>query len=393
MQADAILEMKLRRLTGLEREKIEQELTELLKTIEYLNELLKSDDKINEVIKAELNEIKEKYNDERKTKIDLTAIEYIEDESLIPIEKIMIILTNKGYIKRMPIDVYKIQNKGGVVIKGMTTNDEDFAEHMIALQTHDYVLMFTNKGKVYRMKGYKIPEYGRQAKGLPIVNLIPIEKDEYVKTIISLNEKDNYTNLIFITKNGLTKRTKIDEFDSIRENGKIAINLKEQDELMTVKKTNGKNHIVIASNNGRMVRFEEEEIRVMGRTASGVKGMEMTGSHCIDAGVASEDQEVLVITENGYGKRTNINEYRATHRGSKGVKALNTTEKTGNIVAFRLVNDEEDLIIITNNGTIIRIPIDQISKMSRVTQGVRLIKLKEDQKVTAAVNVLSEEEV
>lgn len=393
MQADAILEMKLRRLTGLEREKIEQELTELLKTIEYLNELLKSDDKINEVIKAELNEIKEKYNDERKTKIDLTAIEYIEDESLIPIEKIMIILTNKGYIKRMPIDVYKIQNKGGVGIKGMTTNDEDFAEHMIALQTHDYVLMFTNKGKVYRMKGYKIPEYGRQAKGLPIVNLIPIEKDEYVKTIISLNEKDNYTNLIFITKNGLTKRTKIDEFDSIRENGKIAINLKEQDELMTVKKTNGKNHIVIASNNGRMVRFEEEEIRVMGRTASGVKGMEMTGSHCIDAGVASEDQEVLVITENGYGKRTNINEYRATHRGSKGVKALNTTEKTGNIVAFRLVNDEEDLIIITNNGTIIRMPIDQISKMSRVTQGVRLIKLKEDQKVTAAVNVLSEEEV
>ncbi len=393
MQADAILEMKLRRLTGLEREKIEQELTELLKTIEYLNELLKSDDKINEVIKAELNEIKEKYNDERKTKIDLTAIEYIEDESLIPIEKIMIILTNKGYIKRMPIDVYKIQNKGGVGIKGMTTNDEDFVEHMIALQTHDYVLMFTNKGKVYRMKGYKIPEYGRQAKGLPIVNLIPIEKDEYVKTIISLNEKDNYTNLIFITKNGLTKRTKIDEFDSIRENGKIAINLKEQDELMTVKKTNGKNHIVIASNNGRMVRFEEEEIRVMGRTASGVKGMEMTGSHCIDAGVASEDQEVLVITENGYGKRTNINEYRATHRGSKGVKALNTTEKTGNIVAFRLVNDEEDLIIITNNGTIIRMPIDQISKMSRVTQGVRLIKLKEDQKVTAAVNVLSEEEV
>ncbi|MDD4027525.1 MAG: DNA gyrase subunit A [Bacilli bacterium] len=393
MQADAILEMKLRRLTGLEREKIEQELTELLKTIEYLNELLKSDDKINEVIKAELNEIKEKYNDERKTKIDLTAIEYIEDESLIPIEKIMIILTNKGYIKRMPIDVYKIQNKGGVGIKGMTTNDEDFVEHMIALQTHDYVLMFTNKGKVYRMKGYKIPEYGRQAKGLPIVNLIPIEKDEYVKTIISLNEKDNYTNLIFITKNGLTKRTKIDEFDSIRENGKIAINLKEQDELMTVKKTNGKNHIVIASNNGRMVRFEEEEIRVMGRTASGVKGMEMTGSHCIDAGVASEDQEVLVITENGYGKRTNINEYRATHRGSKGVKALNTTKKTGNIVAFRLVNDEEDLIIITNNGTIIRMPIDQISKMSRVTQGVRLIKLKEDQKVTAAVNVLSEEEV
>jgi len=393
MQADAILEMKLRRLTGLEREKIEQELTELLKTIEYLNELLKSDDKINEVIKAELNEIKEKYNDERKTKIDLTAIEYIEDESLIPIEKIMIILTNKGYIKRMPIDVYKIQNKGGVGIKGMTTNDEDFAEHMIALQTHDYVLMFTNKGKVYRMKGYKIPEYGRQAKGLPIVNLIPIEKDEYVKTIISLNEKDNYTNLIFITKNGLTKRTKIDEFDSIRENGKIAINLKEQDELMTVKKTNGKNHIVIASNNGRMVRFEEEEIRVMGRTASGVKGMEMTGSHCIDAGVASEDQEVLVITENGYGKRTNINEYRATHRGSKGVKALNTTEKTGNIVAFRLVNDEEDLIIITNNGTIIRMPIDQISKMSRVTQGVRLIKLKEDQKVTAAVNVLPDEEV
>lgn len=391
MQADAILEMKLRRLTGLEREKIEEELAELLKIIKYLNELLLSDDKIREVIKEELTEIKEKYNDERKTKIDISAVEYIEDESLIPNEKIMITLTNKGYIKRMPMEIYKSQNKGGVGIKGMTTNEEDFAEYMIALESHDYVMMFTNKGKVYRMKGYKIPEYGRQAKGLPIVNLIPIENEEYVKSIISLSKTDGHENLVFITRNGLIKRTKINEFDSIRENGKIAITLKEADELMAVKKTQGTNYIVIASSQGRMVRFDESEIRIMGRTASGVKGMEMTGSHCIDAGVANQKQEILVITENGYGKRTEIDEYRTTHRGSKGVKALNTTDKTGNIIAFKAVKEDEDLIIITNAGTIIRMPINQISKMSRVTQGVRLIKLKEDQIVTTAVNVMSEE--
>lgn len=392
MQSDAILEMKLRRLTGLEREKIELELKDLLKTIEYLNSLLVSDEKIKEVIKQELIEIKEKYDDERKTLIDLSAVEYIEDESLIDVEQIMITLTNKGYIKRMPVDTYRIQNKGGVGIKGMTTNEEDFVEHMIVLSTHDNVLLFTSKGKVYRMKGYKVPEFGRQAKGLPIANLIPIEKDEYVRSIISLSDNDISENLVFITKNGLVKRTDIKEFDRIRETGKIAITLKDDDELLKVKKSKGNNHIVIASSNGRMVRFNEDEVRVMGRTASGVKGMEMTQGHCIDAGVAKKNQEVLVITENGYGKRTNIDEYRVTRRGGKGVKALNVTEKTGNIVAFRLVEENEDVILITNSGMIIRMPIDQISKMGRVTQGVRLIKLKENQFVTTAVNIMPDEE-
>ncbi len=391
-QSEAILEMKLRRLTGLEREKIEEELAELMKTIENLNELLLSDSKICETIKRELLEIKEKYNDERRTKIDLSAIEYIEDESLIPIESIIITLTNKGYIKRMPIDTYRIQNKGGVGIKGMTTNSEDFAEHLIVLGTHDYVMLFTNKGKVYRMKAYMIPEYSRQAKGLPIVNLIPIEKDECVKAILSLSKDETESCLLFVTKNGIVKRTNINEFDSIRENGKMAITLKENDELIAVKKTAGKSHIVLASSKGRMVRFNESEIRIMGRAASGVRGIDVMDGQCIDAGIASENQEVLVVSENGYGKRTNIDEYRVTHRGSKGVKALNTTAKTGNIVAFKLANNEEDLIIITDSGTIIRIPINQISTMSRVTQGVRLIKLKEDQKVTAVVNIISEEE-
>ncbi len=391
-QSEAILEMKLRRLTGLEREKIEEELAELAKTIEYLNSLLLSEPKICEVIKTELLEIKDKYSDERRTKIDLSAIEYIEDESLIPVESIMITLTNKGYIKRMPIDTYKIQNKGGVGIKGMTTNEEDFAEHLIVLETHDHVMLFTNKGKVYRMKGYKIPEYGRQAKGLPIVNLIPIEKDEYVKAILSLSDSEINNCLLFVTKGGIVKRTLISEFDSIRENGKMAITLKDEDELIAVKKTDGNKHVILASSKGRMVRFDEKEIRIMGRAASGVKGIDVMNGYCIDASVASDDQEVLVVSENGYGKRTKIEEYRVTHRGSKGVKALNTTTKTGNIVAFKLVNNEEDLIIITDSGVIIRIPVNQISAMSRVTQGVRLIKLKEDQKVTAVVNIMSEEE-
>ena len=391
VQADAILELKLRRLTGLERDKIEAELNDLLKEIEELKSILGSEEKILDIIKKELLEIKNRYADERRTHIDMTAIDYIEDESLIPVEDIMITLTEKGYIKRITTDTYKLQNKGGVGVKGMTTNEEDFVEHMLALTTHDYLMLFTNKGKVYRMKGYEIPEFSRQSKGLPIINLIPLEKDEKVSSMFTINPNDESKYLLFATKQGLVKRCNILDFENIRSGGKIAINLKEDDELISVNKTDGTKFIVLASSNGRLVRFDENEIRVMGRTASGVRGIDLGDGYCIDANIVEPDREVLVVTENGYGKRTSIEEYRITHRGSKGVKTLNSTEKTGGIVAFKVVDNDEDLMIITNNGMIIRIPIAQISVMSRVTQGVRLISLKDEQKVSSVFNIKIED--
>ena len=391
IQTDAILELKLRRLTGLEREKIEAELNELLKEIEELKSILASEQKVLDIIKKELLEIKNKYSDDRRTTIDMTAIDYIEDESLIPVDDVMITLTNKGYIKRLAVDTYKLQNKGGVGVKGMSTNEEDFVEHMLVLTTHDYLMFFTNKGKIYRMKGYEVPEFSRHAKGLPIINLLPLEKDEKVTSMFTVSKKDDAKFLVFVTKDGLIKRCNLSEFDNIRKSGKIAITLKENDELIAVLKTNGSEFIAIASSNGRMVRFDENEVRIMGRTASGVRGIDVGEGYCIDANIADAGKEVLVATEKGYGKRTTIDEYRITHRGSKGVKTLNTTEKTGNIVAFKIVNDQEDLMIITNSGMVIRIPISQISVMSRVTQGVRLISLKENQLLTAVFNIPKED--
>ena len=387
IQTDAILELKLRRLTGLEREKIEAELDALLKEIEELKAILASEQKVLEIIKKELLEIKNKYSDERRTHIDMTAIDYIEDESLIPEEEIMITLTNKGYIKRLTVDTYKTQNKGGVGVKGMSTNEEDFVERMLVLTTHDYLMFFTNKGKVYRMKGYEVPEYNRQAKGLPIINLLPLDKDERVSSMFTINKEDDSKYLVFVTRNGLVKRCNISEFDSIRSSGKIAISLKDDDELISVSKSDGNKYIAMVSSEGKMVKFSENEVRIMGRSASGVKGIELEDSYCIDANIAEEDKEVLVVTDRGYGKRTVMNEYRITHRGSKGVKALNSTEKTGNIVAFKVVTSDQDLIIITNSGMVIRIPINQVSLMSRVTQGVRLISLKENQNVTTVFNI------
>ena len=382
-QADAILEMKLRRLTGLERDKIENELNELLARIKELKSILESDEKVYAIIKEELLEIKNKYGDDRRTSIDMTAIDYIEDESLIPVEDIVVTLTKKGYIKRLAVDTYKVQNKGGVGVKGMSTNEEDFVEQLLTITTHDYVLFFSNKGRAYRIKGYEIPEFSRQAKGIPIINLLPIEKDEYITTLLSISKEDDSKYITFVTKKGLVKRTNLSEFDSIRKSGKIAISLKENDELLSVNKTNGENEIVIGASNGRLVRFNENEIRIMGRTASGVKGINISEDDiCVSAEKVNDDSDVLIITENGYGKRTKISEYRLTHRGSKGVKALNVTEKNGSLVAVKNVNDDEDLMIITDSGIIIKIPIDQVSKMSRVTQGVRLINLKDNQKVT-----------
>ena len=393
IQSDAILEMKLRRLTGLERDKIENELNDLLEKIKDFKAILASDERIFGIIKSELLEIKDKYADERRTSIDMTAIDYIEDESLIPVEDIIVTLTNKGYIKRLTTDTYKVQNKGGVGVKGMSTNEEDFVEKMVTVKTHDYILFFSNKGKVYKIKGYEIPEFSRQAKGLPIINLLPIEKDEKINSILSISKDDNSDYITFVTRKGLVKRTKIEEFDSIRKSGKIAITLKEDDELLFVTKTDGNNEIVIGSSNGRLVRFNENEIRVMGRTASGVKGIEIPeDAICVSAEKVDPTSDILIITENGYGKRTNIEEYRLTHRGSKGVKALNVTEKNGNLAAVKNVNDDEELMIITNSGIIIKIPMNQVSKMSRVTQGVRLINLKENQKVTTIATTKAENE-
>ncbi len=392
LQADAILEMKLRRLTGLEREKIENELRELLAKIEELKSILASEEKVLAIIKEELQEIKDKYADERRTNIDMTAIDYIEDESLIPVEDIIITLTNKGYIKRLTTDTYKLQNKGGVGVKGMSTNEEDFVEQMVTVKTHDHILFFSNKGKVYRIKGYEIPEFSRQAKGLPIINLLQLEKNEKINTILNVSKDDEDKYITFVTKNGLVKRTELSEFDSIRKSGKIAITLKEEDELLFVSKTNGENEIVIGASNGRLVRFNENEIRVMGRTASGVRGIDIPEDvMCVSAEKVDKTSDILIITEKGYGKRTNIDEYRLTHRGSKGVKALNITEKNGNLVSVKNVSDNEDLMIITDSGIIIRIPMSQVSKMSRVTQGVRLIHLKDDQKVTTIATSESED--
>ena len=391
VQCEAILEMKLRRLTGLEKDKIENELKDLLARIEELKSILASEQKVLDIIKAELLEIKDKYSDERRTYIDMTAIEYIEDESLIPEESVIITLTNKGYIKRLAIDTYKSQNRGGVGIKGMSTNEEDFAQYLLTMSTHDYVLFFTNKGKTYRMKGYEIPLYSRQSKGLPIINLIPIEKEEYVTAMLKVenNEKNNY--IIFCTKNGLIKRTNIKEFENIRTNGKLAITLKEDDELISAKKTSGENEILIASSNGRMIRFEENEIRIMGRTASGVRGINVEDGVCVGCEIAEQGQQILVVTEKGYGKKTDLEEYRMTHRGSKGVKALNVTDKNGNIVSFKTVHENEDLMIITNNGIVIRLPLEQVSSTGRVAQGVKLINLKDDQKVSTVAIIQREE--
>ena len=393
-QAQAILEMKLRRLTGLERDKIENELQELLAEIEELKSILASEAKVLQIIKDEMTEIKNKYGDERRTNIDMTAIEYIEDESLIPVEDIIVTLTNKGYIKRLKADTYKTQNRGGVGIKGMSTNEEDFVEQLVSMKTHDYILFFSNRGRIYRMKGYEVPEFSRQSKGLPIINLLQLEKEENISSIISLsadNEEHKY--LVFVTKNGIIKRTELSEFDNIRKSGKIAITLKEDDELIYVGVTTGNDEIAIGANNGRMVRFNEDEVRVMGRSASGVKGIELENSKVIGAEVIKPNQLILIVTENGYGKKSEIEEYRLTHRGSKGVKALNITDKNGMMVALKCVNpgDDYDLMIMTDSGIIIKLPLEQVSTLKRATQGVRLINLKEDQKVSTVAVVEKEE--
>lgn len=392
IQANAILELKLRRLTGLERDKIENELADLIEQIKELKEILASEQKVLDIIKKELLEIKAKYADERRTSIDMTAIDYIEDESLIPQEDIIVTISDKGYIKRCASSTFKSQHRGGVGIKGMTTNEEDYVKYLVNASTHDYILFFTDKGKVYRIKGYEIPEYSRQAKGLPIINLLQIEKGEKINSIISISNEHDSEYLMFATKNGLVKKTPVEEYSNIRTSGKIAISLKDDDELIDVKISDGNNKVILGSTSGRMVVFNENEIRPMGRTASGVKGINLDGGYsCTGMEVGKDDDNLLIVTKLGYGKKTLISEYRMTKRGSKGVKALNVTDKNGEMIAHKIVNNEKDLLMITESGMTIRMGIDQISQLGRVTQGVKLINLKDNQYVST-ISILDKEE-
>ena len=382
-QSEAILEMKLRRLTGLEREKIEEELAELLKLIEEYKEILSNEEKLLAVIKDEMLEIKNKYSDERRTVIDTTTLEFIEDESLIPNENVLLTITKNGYIKRLTNDTYKTQNRGGVGVKGITTNDSDFVDQILTMNTHDYVLFFTNKGKVYRLKGYEIPEFSRTAKGLPIINLLAVEKGENINAIIKVEKDNNDKYLVFATKNGIIKRSLLEDFNNIRQSGKIAITLKDNDELIAVHKSDGRGKVLMCSSMGRMVRFDENYIRVMGRTAAGVKGITLVNDVCIGMEICSDSDNMVMVTENGYGKKTEVSEFRETKKGSKGVKALNITDKNGKIIAFKIINGDKDILIVTDEGIVIRLSVDSISQLSRVTQGVRLINLKKSNKVAA----------
>ena len=391
-QAEAILEMKLRRLTGLEREKIENELKDLFKTIEYLKDLLQHDEKIMNVIKDEMLEIKEKYSDERRTEIDLDGENEIEDESLIPVTDSIITLTRNGYIKRVDEETYRTQKRGGIGVKGMNTHEEDFVEHVLSCQTHDYIFLFSNFGKVYRLKGYNIPHYSRQARGIPIINLIPLVENEMINTVLKVSPSEESQCLLFCTRNGLVKRSKIADFDLIRKTGKIAIKLRDDDELLAVRKTTGENEIFIAASNGRMVRFVENQIRIMGRTAAGVKGISFENAHCVGCEVHQPENKVLVITEKGYGKISAADEYRLTKRGAKGVKALNITSKNGSLASFKMIKGDEDLVVITDLGIVIRISVSQIPVLRRATQGVRVINLKDNQKVVSVATINNGEE-
>ncbi|MFQ7678674.1 MAG: DNA gyrase subunit A [Coprobacillus cateniformis] len=394
-QAKAIREMQLQRLAGLEREKIENELNDLLTLIADLKDILENRERILAIIEAELLQLKDKFADKRRTEIIQGTFD-LEDEDLIPVEDIIISLTTNGYVKRMPVDTYKTQNRGGRGIKGMATNEDDIVDSLINMSTHDDLLFFTNFGKVYRIKGYNVPEFGRTAKGLPVVNLLNLDKDEYVKSMISIRKEDILEKkaeyLFFVTLNGLVKKTHIDEFENIRQSGKIAIGLKEDDQLVSVKLTTGNAQILVAASNGKLIRFKENDVRKMGRTASGVRGINVDGGHVIGMTTDQEGQFIMAISENGYGKMSPLDDYRESHRGGKGVKTINTTAKTGQLVALRAVNGDEDLLIITSEGIVIRLPMDQVKTAGRNTQGVRLIKVAEGSTVSSVEVVEKAEE-
>ena len=393
VQAKAILDMRLSRLTGLAYDKLDNELNELKTTITYLEDILANHYRVLEIIVEELSEIKNKMGDSRKTQI-ITGDFELEDEDLIPVENILITLTDNGYIKRLPEDTYRLQNRGGRGIKGMTTNEGDDVGQIISMSTHSYLLAFSNKGKVYRVKGYQVPSFSRQSKGLPIVNLLPLESNESINTILPVEDFKMDLYMFFLTKNGLVKKTKLSEFESIRQNGKIAIKLREDDELVRVKLTDGNLDIFIASTNGQLVRFDEKDIRVMGRNASGVRGIKLTNdAKAIGLATSYEGDNILVVSEKGYGKLTNIDDYRKTRRGAKGVKTLKITEKNGSLIALRAVFGDEDCIVVTTSGIVIRVSLNQIRCIGRNSIGVKLIRTDDDTKVAtlSIVSALKEE--
>lgn len=392
-QAQAILDMRLQRLTGLEREKIEEEYQGLIQLIAELKAVLADEEKVLEIIREELLEIKDRFNDERRTEIIAASVDQIEDEDLIPQESIAITLTHNGYIKRLPISTYRSQKRGGRGVQGMGTNEDDFVEHLLTTSTHDTILFFTNKGKVYKKKGYEIPEYGRTAKGIPIVNLLEIDKDEWINTMIRVEDFVEDWFLFFTTKKGISKRTPVTEFANIRTNGLIAIHLKEEDELISVKLTDGHKDIIIGTKNGMLIRFPETDVRSMGRSATGVKGITLSGDdEVVGMEILEENDDVLIVTKNGYGKRTKGSEYRIQSRGGKGLKTCNITSKNGPLIAVKTVTGEEDIMLITAGGVLIRMAVGDISVLGRNTMGVKLIRLGDEEYVATVAKVEKDEE-
>ena len=391
-QSQAILEMRLRRLTGLERDKIEEEYNELMKLIEYLNSILASEEKLLGVIKDELIEIKNKYSDERRSKIEKVVNE-IDIEDLIQEEEVVITLTNSGYIKRIPSDTYSSQRRGGKGIQAMTTKEDDFVEHIMITSTHSDVLFFTNRGRVYKLRAYEIPEAGRQAKGTNIINLIAIEQDEKIQTVLTVADGKKEGFLFMGTKQGIVKKTHISEFKNLRKNGLIAISLKDGDELLKVKNTYGDANIIVVTQNGYAVRFNEQNVRAMGRTASGVKAINLKDDDiavCMD--IAVDDEELLVISENGFGKRTPIKEYKVQNRGGVGLITYKISEKTGKLVGATVCKVDDELMLINSSGVAIRINVSDISVRSRSAMGVTLMRTSDTEKVVAIAKILSNDD-
>ncbi|AVQ33979.1 DNA gyrase subunit A [Staphylococcus muscae] len=393
-QAQAILDMRLRRLTGLERDKIENEYNELIAYIAELEEILADEEKLLALVREELTDIKERYGDDRRTEIQLGGVDHLEDEDLIPEEQIVISLSHNNYIKRLPVSTYRAQNRGGRGVQGMNTLEDDFVSQLVTTSTHDDVLFFTNKGRVYKLRGYEVPELSRQSKGIPVVNAIALESDEVISTMIAVKDLDSEDNfLVFVTKKGLVKRSALSNFNRINKNGKIAIKFRDDDELVAVRLTDGHKHILIGTSQASLIRFKETDIRAMSRIASGVKGISLReDDEVIGLGVADEDNqaEILVVTEKGYGKRTPIGEYRLSRRAGMGIKTANITERNGKLVCIATVEGNEDVMVVTDHGVIIRMEVEDISVNGRNTQGVRLIRLDEDQFVSTVAKVKQE---
>lgn len=391
IQAKAILDMRLRRLTGLERGKIEEEYQALLASIADYRDILAHEHRVIEIVKEQLLDIKQRFDNPRRSEITDSPAD-MQDEDLIPVEDVVIALTLNGYIKRTTLDTYHTQNRGGKGVRGMATHSDDVVDEFIFMSTHDYLLLFTNYGKVYRIKGYMVPQAKRTAKGIPVVNLLNLDKGETISSMISVDDASEFQYFFFVTKNGLVKRVHIDEFESIRQTGKIAIRLNDYDELVAVRLTSGDEEIIIAGSNGKAVRFNEDNIRVMGRNAAGVIGFKTDGSRVIGMTTDRFGDYLLAMTEKGYGKKTEISEYRLTNRGVKGVKTINITEKNGELVSLKAVNGDKELLIITDHGQVIRIPVADIGTYGRNTQGVRCITVDDDTAVSSVVVVPKDDE-